>query len=184
LVVYFLLTCIYSWRLKRLVLVDCITLAFLYAVRVLAGAAAVGHQLSFWLLAFSVFLFMSLAFVKRYAELESQRSSGLGSIHGRGYHTADAPLIQTMGIAAGQVAVLVLALYLNSDAVLVLYRSPEIVWGGVLILLFWINWVWVQAHRGNMHDDPLIFAIKDRVSLVTGALFSVVLTIGAVGLRW
>jgi 4-hydroxybenzoate polyprenyltransferase len=184
LALYFLLTCLYSWKLKRIMLLDCMTLAFLYTVRVLAGAAAVGHHLSFWLLAFSVFLFLSLAFVKRYAELESQRSSGHGRIHGRGYHTADASLIQTMGITAGQVAVLVLALYLNSDAVVVLYRTPEVVWGGVLVLLFWINWMWMQAHRGNMHDDPLVFAVKDRVSLLAGFLFAVVLAVGTVGLPW
>ncbi|WP_241898961.1 MULTISPECIES: UbiA family prenyltransferase [unclassified Erwinia] len=101
LVCYFTLTCAYSWVLKRLMLVDCLTLAMLYTLRIVAGAAAVGHELSFWLLAFSVFLFLSLAFVKRYAELEVQLLSGKEKIHGRGYHTADAPLIQTMGIVAG-----------------------------------------------------------------------------------
>ncbi|XHS80291.1 UbiA family prenyltransferase [Burkholderiaceae bacterium UC74_6] len=181
LVVYFVLTCVYSWVLKRLVLIDCLTLAMLYTLRVLAGAAAVGLDLSFWLLAFSVFLFLSLAFVKRYAELELQRESGRSKLHGRGYHTNDAPLIQTMGITAGQAAVLVLALYLNSDAVTKLYKNPEIVWGAVPIMLFWIHWMWMQAHRGQMHDDPLVFAVKDRTSLVAGAAIGLFLALGTLG---
>ena len=178
LVVYFALTCVYSWILKRLILVDCLTLAMLYTLRVLAGAAAVGLQLSFWLLAFSVFLFLSLAFVKRYAELELQAASGQGKLHGRGYHTDDASLIQTMGITAGQACVLVLALYLNSDAVTRLYKSPELIWGAVPIMLFWVHWMWMQAHRGQMHDDPLVFAVKDRTSLLAGAAVALFLAAG------
>lgn len=184
LTVYFVLTCAYSWVLKRLVLVDCLTLAVLYTLRIVAGAAAAGHSLSFWLLAFSVFLFLSLAFVKRYAELEVQMLNGKGGAHGRGYSTSDAPLIQTMGIVSGYAAVLVLALYLNSDAVIQLYRRPEMVWGAVPIMLFWVSWIWMQAHRGKMHDDPLVFAIKDRASLACGALFAAVLYAGSVGLPW
>jgi 4-hydroxybenzoate polyprenyltransferase len=178
---YFVLTCAYSWTLKRLILVDCLALAMLYTIRIVAGAAAAGLSLSFWLLAFSVFLFLSLAFVKRYAELEIQLLSGNTMAHGRGYYTSDAPLLRTMGVTSGYGSVLVLALYLNSDAVLRLYRTPEIVWGAIPILLFWISWMWMQAHRGNMHDDPVIFAVKDKASLVTGAAFSVVLGLGAVG---
>lgn len=181
---YFLVTSLYSWILKRIVLVDCLTLALLYTLRVIAGAAAVEHELSFWLLAFSVFLFLSLAFVKRYAELEAQRLSGRGNVHGRGYHTDDAQLIQIMGIAAGQVAVLVLALYLNSEAVVQLYRHPEVIWGTVPIMLFWINWMWIQAHRGQMHDDPLVFAVKDGASLLAGALFAGVLAAGSARIPW
>lgn len=183
LVLYFVLTCAYSWVLKRLMLVDCLTLAVLYTLRIIAGAAAVGHALSFWLLAFSVFLFLSLAFVKRYAELEIQQSTSDGKIHGRGYRTADAPLVQTMGIIAGYTSVLVLALYLNSEAVIRLYRSPIWIWGAVPVVLFWISWMWMQAHRGRMHDDPLVFAVKDRASLAAGALFVAILIIGAVGSR-
>lgn len=178
---YFVLTCLYSWVLKRLILIDCLTLAMLYTLRVLAGAAAVGLQLSFWLLAFSVFLFLSLAFVKRYAELELQRESGRSKLHGRGYHTSDAPLIQTMGITAGQASVLVLALYLNSDAVTKLYKNPELVWGAVPVMLFWVHWMWMQAHRGQMHDDPLVFAVKDRISLVAGLAIALFLVAGTLG---
>ncbi|ERK13855.1 integral membrane protein [Pantoea sp. AS-PWVM4] len=181
---YFALTCAYSWLLKRLMLVDCLTLAMLYTLRIVSGAAAVGHDLSFWLLAFSVFLFLSLAFVKRYAELELQLLSGKEKIHGRGYHTADAPLIQTMGIVAGYSSVLVLALYLNSDAVLKLYAAPELIWGAVPVMLFWVSWMWMQAHRGKMHDDPLVFAVKDRASLSAGIIFAAILVAGTVGVSW
>jgi 4-hydroxybenzoate polyprenyltransferase/phosphoserine phosphatase len=183
-VCYFLLTCVYSWGLKRVMLVDCLTLALLYTLRIVAGAAAAGLPLSFWLLAFSVFLFLSLAFVKRYAELEMQLSHGKKKAHGRGYYATDAPLVQTMGITAGYAAVLVLALYLNSDAVVKLYLIPEFVWGAVPVMLFWVSWMWMQAHRGNMHDDPLVFAVKDRASLACGAAFAAVLLLGSTGWPW
>jgi 4-hydroxybenzoate polyprenyltransferase len=114
---YFVLTCAYSGGLKRLMLVDCLILAMLYTLRIVAGAAAISMGLSFWLLAFSVFLFLSLAFVKRYAELEVQLLSGKQKTHGRGYYTSDAPLLQTMGMASGYAAILVLAFYLNSEDV-------------------------------------------------------------------
>ncbi|WP_415807006.1 UbiA family prenyltransferase [Bordetella muralis] len=182
LVVYFLLTCLYSLWLKRLMLVDCFTLALLYTLRIIAGAAAIGVTLTFWLLAFSIFLFLSLAFVKRYAEMEVQLLSGKKKIHGRGYLSSDAQLIQTLGIMVGCLSVLVLALYLNSDDIAHLYRSPEIVWIGVPTMLFWISWIWMQAHRGNMHEDPVIFAVKDRVSLVSGLIFAALLVLGSIGL--
>lgn len=181
---YFFVTCAYSWWLKRLVLVDCLTLAMLYTLRIVAGAAAAGITLSFWLLAFSVFLFLSLAFVKRYAELQVQILNGKLKAHGRGYLTSDAPLIQMLGITAGYAAVVVLSLYLNSEAVLALYREPEIVWGAVPAILFWVSWMWMQAHRGHMHDDPLVFAVKDRASLASGLIFGVVLAIGAKDGLW
>jgi 4-hydroxybenzoate polyprenyltransferase len=153
-------------------------------VRIIAGAAAAGMALSFWLLAFSVFLFLSLAFVKRYAELELQILSGKSLVHGRGYYTSDAPLIQTLGVTSGYGAVLVMALYLNSEAVLRLYRTPELVWGTVPVLLFWISWMWMQAHRGKMHDDPVVFALKDKASLCAGAAFTVIMAAGAMGWTW
>ena len=178
---YFALTCAYSWGLKRLMLVDCLTLAMLYTLRIVAGAAAVNVNLSFWLLAFSVFLFLSLAFVKRYAELEVQLLSGKQKTLGRGYYTLDAPLLQTMGMTSGYAAILVLAFYLNSDAVTKLYNMPELIWAAVPIMLFWISWMWMKAHRGEMHDDPLVFAVKDKASLLAGLAFALVLAMGTVG---
>ena len=184
LILYLVLTTAYSLGIKRLLLLDCLTLAMLYTIRVVAGAAAVDMPLSFWLLAFSVFIFLCLAFVKRYAELRERLVEGKQTIHGRGYVSADAPLIQMLGICAGYAAVVVLALYLNSDAVLQLYLVPEMIWGAVPVTLFWISWMWLKAHRGEMHDDPLIFALKDSASLLSGVAFVLVLLSGTLGWSW
>lgn len=183
LAVYFLLTCTYSLWLKRLVLVDCLTLAALYTLRIIAGAAAVAVTLSFWLLAFSVFFFLSLAFVKRYAELQVQARAGNSYAHGRGYVVTDAPLVQTLGITAGYTSVLVLALYLHSETVARLYRQPELIWFAVPLMLFWVSWVWMQAHRGEMHDDPIVFAIKDKSSLVVAVLIAICFALATTGIR-
>ncbi|MBC7488881.1 MAG: UbiA family prenyltransferase [Glaciimonas sp.] len=180
LLLYFLLTCIYSVKLKQLVLIDCMTLAILYTLRVVAGAAAVGSAMSFWLLAFSVFLFLSLAFIKRFAELQVQLLNGKHRAHGRGYFTDDAPLIQMLGIASGFMSVLVLALYLNSPEIQRLYVQPEWVWGTVPVMVFWVSWLWLRAHRGEMHDDPLIFAVKDKGSLAAGVFFAAFMLLGTV----
>lgn len=170
LLIYLLLTSFYSWGLKRFVIVDVLTLAILYTLRIVAGAAAIEMPLSFWILAFSIFLFLSLAFIKRDAELRSH--DGIGhQLHGRGYITTDAPLIQQLGISSGFAAVLVLALYINSENVIKLYRMPEMIWGAVPLLLWWLSWMWFKANRGLMHDDPIVFAIKDKTSLFIGALF-------------
>ena len=180
LALYFFATCAYSWVLKRIVLVDCLTLAMLYTIRIIAGAAATHIELSFWLLAFSIFLFLSLAFVKRYTELEMQLLQGHQTLIGRGYYTTDAPLIQILGLSAGFAATLVMAFYLNSNDVLKLYHTPLLVWGTIPPLVFWISWMWIQAHRGLMHDDPLLFAIKDKASLFAGAVFVMALALGTV----
>lgn len=161
---YFTLTFVYSAKLKKIALIDCLTLAALYTIRIVAGAAAVSIPLSFWLLAFSTFIFLSLAFVKRYAELQVQSLEGKDKAHGRGYYVTDASLIQTMGITAGYAAVLVLALYLQGETVATLYHTPEFIWGSVPLMLFWISWIWLKAHRGLMNDDPLVFAVKDKAS--------------------
>jgi 4-hydroxybenzoate polyprenyltransferase/phosphoserine phosphatase len=181
---YFALTCAYSLILKRLVIIDCLALAMLYTLRVIAGAAALSIPLSFWLLAFSAFFFLSLAFVKRYAELDLQAKSGSERAHGRGYLTSDASLVQTLGLMSGYASVLVLALYLNSEAVVRLYRSPELIWAAVPVLLYWISRIWMKAHRGEMHDDPLVFALRDRVGLIAGVIFFGVLLAGSRGWTW
>ena len=170
LLIYLALTSFYSWGLKRLVIVDVLTLAILYTLRIVAGAAALDMPLSFWILAFSIFLFLSLAFIKRDAELQSHNGERQ-KLHGRGYITSDASLIQQLGVSSGYAAVLVLALYINSENVIKLYRMPEMIWGAVPLLLWWLSWMWFQANRGLMHDDPIVFAIKDKTSLFIGALF-------------
>lgn len=183
LLTYYLLTSAYSVLLKKVALLDCLVLAALYTLRVIAGATALSMSLSFWLLAFSVFLFLSLAFVKRFVELQEIGDKGQKvSLHGRGYYHGDLQLIQMLGIAAGFICVLLLALYIDSTASSQLYRMPEIVWGAVAVLLYWVSWVWLKAHRGEMHDDPVVFAITDRVSLMCGLIFGGVVVLGTVGL--
>jgi 4-hydroxybenzoate polyprenyltransferase len=157
-----------------------LTLAGLYTVRIAAGAAAAAILLSFWLLAFSIFIFLSLAFVKRYAELQVQRAHGKTEAHGRGYVVGDAPLVQTQGIAAGYAAVLVLALYIQGETVVQLYRTPELIWLAIPLILYWISWVWLQTHRGEMHEDPIVFAVRDRTSWVVAAGIAAVFVVAAV----
>jgi len=174
LLVYLALTCAYSLWLKRLVLIDCLTLAGLYTLRIMAGAVAVTVKLSFWLLAFSVFIFLSLAFVKRYAELKLHEPDSKARAHGRGYYATDLPLVQMLGITAGYASVLLLALYLHSESVRQHYSSPEFLWAVVPLMLFWVSWIWMKAHRGQMHDDPLVFASRDLSSRIVGVLLILV----------
>lgn len=166
LLVYLALTTAYTFGLKQLPLLDCILLAGLYTLRIIAGGVAVDIPVSFWLLAFSVFIFLSLAFVKRYAELDAQSLHGVLALKGRGYRVQDMPLVESLGLVSGFMAVLVLALYLNSDTVVSLYGAPQIIWCAVPIMLLWVSYVWLKTHRGEMHDDPIIFAIEDPVSLL------------------
>ena len=179
--IYFFLTVTYSLSLKRLVLVDCITLATLYTIRIVAGAAAVSISLSFWLLAFSIFIFLSLALVKRYAELLVQSREGKNSAHGRGYLVTDAPLIQALGVSSGYISTLVIALYLRSDNVMSLYAQPLGIWLLIPILLFWVSWLWLKSSRGEMHDDPIVFAAKDKTSLSVAVITVFVFIYAAIG---
>lgn len=170
---YYTLTLAYSFGLKRKVLIDTITLAGLYTARIVAGAVAINVPLSFWLLIFSVFLFFSLALVKRYSELDAMQRQGKLKAAGRGYHIEDLPILHSMGTASGYLCVLILALYINSPIVESLYQRPQIIWFLCVLLLYWISRVWLIAHRGKMHDDPVVFAMKDKVSLSIGALAAV-----------
>jgi 4-hydroxybenzoate polyprenyltransferase len=181
LIIYLFLTVTYSFSLKRLVLVDCLTLATLYTMRIIAGAAAVSVSLSFWLLAFSIFIFLSLALVKRYAELLVQSREGKNSAHRRGYLVTDAPLLQTLGVSSGYISTLVIALYLRSENVMSLYAQPVVIWLLIPILLFWVSWIWLKSSRGEMHDDPIVFAAKDKTSLSVAAIMAFVFIYAAIG---
>lgn len=167
---YYLLTCAYSFRLKRVMMLDVIVLAMLYTTRILAGTAAIHSKPSFWLLAFSMFMFLSLAMIKRFTELLALQRSGRVKASGRGYDVEDIPLIQSLGSASGYMAVLVLALYIDSTASEVLYRHPLHLWLLCPLLLYWISYTWAIAHRGTMHDDPVVFALKDKMSRWTLAI--------------
>ncbi|WP_432460657.1 UbiA family prenyltransferase [Agarivorans sp. QJM3NY_25] len=166
---YYLLTMLYSFYLKRVVLLDVLALAMLYTFRIIAGGFAVGIALSFWLLSFSVFFFLSLAIAKRYTELMVAKRTQKQELRGRGYETDDITLIASLGSASGYLSVLVLALYINSPTITALYTHPQLIWLVCPVLLYWISRVWVIAHRGNMHDDPIMFALKDPTSLVLGS---------------
>ena len=170
---YYAFTCAYSFVLKGMVLIDALALAGLYTLRIIAGSAAVGVPLSFWLLLFSLFLFLSLAFVKRFAELDSMRRQQRLRAAGRGYHIEDLSLLQSLGTASGYLSVLVLALYVNSPEIEVLYSHPKVIWMLCVLMLYWISRVWMIAQRGRMHDDPVIFALKDKQSLGIGLLAAV-----------
>jgi 4-hydroxybenzoate polyprenyltransferase len=170
--VYFGLTLAYSLWLKQIPMLDVLTLAALYTLRIIAGAAAIGVPLTFWLLSFSMFLFLSLAFIKRYSELKAARQNGQSQVlHGRGYSPHDLELVANLGGSAGYTSVLVLALYIQDAHTASLYARPHTIWLACPLLLFWISRAWLIAHRGQMHDDPIVFALKDRVSWVLGALF-------------
>ncbi len=170
---YYGVTVGYSLFLKRFLLVDAVALAGLYTLRVIAGAMAVSVALSFWLLLFSVFVFLSLAFVKRYAELDALRRQQRLHALGRGYRVEDLALLQSFGTAAGYLSVLVLALYINSPDILPLYHHPKAIWVLCVLMLYWISRVWMTAHRGGMHDDPVVYALRDRVSLGIGLLAAI-----------
>ena len=172
LAIYCVGSCAYSLALKRRPVIDVITLAGLYTLRIVAGAVALGLTLSFWIMAFSMFMFLSLALVKRYAELLQALVQGNESnIGGRGYYPGDRQMIAPLGTAAGYVAVMVLALYINDPRATTLYRHPQIIWFACPLLLLWISRVWMIAHRGQMNEDPVIFAVRDLASLAIGALF-------------
>ena len=174
LVVYYAITVLYSFKLKQVLLLDTITLAALYTMRIIAGTLLIGVPFSYWLLAFSMFIFLSLALIKRYVELIKLTSSDKQKTIGRGYHVNDASMIAPLGGAAGYIAVLVLALYINSSQVVALYQHASVLWLACVVLLYWISRAWLLAHRGEMDDDPIFFAIKDKVSLLCAGLIFMV----------
>lgn len=170
--VYYLLTLGYSLGLKRVVMLDVVTLAMLYTIRVIAGAAAMGLVVTFWILAFCMFIFLSLAFVKRYTELNDARINGkTGQTSSRGYMSSDFELLASLGGSSGYISALVLALYINDVNASALYQSPKWLWAACPLLLFWLSRIWLLAHRGQMHDDPIVFALRDKVSRWVGLGF-------------
>jgi 4-hydroxybenzoate polyprenyltransferase len=178
---YVVLTVAYSLRLKQVPIVDVLTLAMLYTLRIMAGAAAIAVPLSFWLLSFSMFIFLSLAFIKRYSELRAASDAGkTGLLRGRGYDPQDLALVSSLGGSAGYTAVLVLALYIQDAHTASLYATPTIIWLACPLLLFWISRAWLIAHRGKMQDDPIVFALKDRLSWVIALLFGAVFVLAKV----
>ncbi len=176
--IYFLLTTAYSMKLKGLLAVDIIVLAMLYTMRIVAGAAATGIMPSVWLLTFSVFLFLSLAAIKRLAELvDLDARAGVKAAAGRAYIVEDRPIVAMIATSAGFLAVLVLALYLDSPEVRAQYDQPMVLWGICLVLLFWVSRIVLLAHRGLVDQDPVVFALSDRVSRISGVAMAVLFAV-------
>ena len=176
LAIYAVTTLAYSLRLKRAVMVDVIVLSGLYTIRILAGSAATGVAVSTWLASFSIFFFLSLAFVKRYAELENLRERGGSTAGGRGYHVSDIEQLRSFGSASGYVSVAVLTLYISNLQAAELYHHTNRLWLLVPVLLLWISLLWLRASRGELDEDPVVYAITDRRSLLLGvAVVAVVL---------
>jgi 4-hydroxybenzoate polyprenyltransferase len=170
LAIYYFVTLSYSLGLKAIVLLDALTLSGLYTMRIIGGVAATRIPPTFWLLVFSIFLFFSLALVKRYSELLALKQRGQLTAHGRGYQVDDLVVLMAFGITSGFLAVLVSAFYINSPNIEILYRYPDLLWPTGPLLLYWVSRIWLIAHRGGMHDDPIVFAATDRGSWMIAAI--------------
>jgi len=173
LMAYFALMTAYTLRLKRVVLLDALVLGGGYALRVVAGGFAVGIRPSARLLGFCIFLFFSLALLKRYAELALLRAREGPAAQARAYLLEDQEFMVALGVSCGALSVLVLALYMGSETVARLYSRADFIWLTCVLLLYWVSHMWLMAHRGHMTDDPLVFALKDRVSGVLIVLMGI-----------
>ena len=173
LAIYFVVSNLYSLYLKTKVILDICVLAGLYTIRLFAGGAATHIRISQWTLAFAMFCFLGLAAVKRYTELLALPDQPTGFFR-RGYQGLDKTTVQAMGVSSMALSVLVLALYLQSPEVTVLYRRPEALWLICPVLLYWFGRIWIVAGRGMMHSDPIVFAVRDRTSLLVAAVIVVI----------
>lgn len=177
LIIYTILTIAYSFDLKRRLIVDALTLAMLYTLRIIAGAAAISVALSEWLLMFSLFFFVSLALLKRVIELEGITDGK--RIPGRGYFPSDVDIIRSIGPSSGLVAVLVFALYINSPGVTKLYSTPQMLWLLCPLLIYWITRIWFLANRGQVNHDPVVFALTDVRSYIVAAFAGIILLLAS-----
>lgn len=174
LIIYFFITLLYSLFFKFKAILDIVVLAGLYTLRIIAGAVAIDVELSSWLLAFSMFIFLSLAIMKRYTELHGLKQQGKdGSVKSRGYLVADMDMLAIIGSASGYISVLIMALFINSLAASNLYSNPNLLWWVCPFLLFWIGRIWLFAGRGGIDDDPIHFVIQDKTSWLLGIIIIV-----------
>ena len=170
LLVYLACTLAYSFYLKRIPLVDVLVLSGLYTVRLLVGGAATDTLISQWLAGFSVFLFFSLALVKRFAELENLRATASQPRNGRGYVLSDIEQLRAFGTASSYAAVVIFAIYISGRDVMTHYARPDRLWLAVPLLLLWLSRIWFLASRGQLNEDPVVFAFTDKMSLLIGAM--------------
>lgn len=177
LLIYCVVTLAYSLYFKRVVIVDVIILSALYTLRILAGAAAARVPISDWMAGFSIFFFFSLALVKRFSELENLRARGVAPSNGRGYLVHDMEQLRAFGTGSAFASIVVFTLYINNPEVRNLYHHPQRLWLLTPLLIWWMSRVWLRASRGQMHEDPVIFALTDRASLLAGvAIFLIALS--------
>ena len=166
LLAYLGLTISYSFYFKRIVLIDVLLLASLYTIRIVAGAFAIDVTVSSWLLGFSMFIFLSLALVKRCTELMAMQRLSRETMKGRGYQVSDYAMLSAMGVAAGYISILVLALFISSPESIGKYTYPALLWLLCPLMAYWVSRLWLKTSRGEMHDDPLIFSLKDQASWI------------------
>jgi 4-hydroxybenzoate polyprenyltransferase len=159
----------YSFVIKRMLFADVVLLAGFYTLRILFGGAATGINISIWTLALSMFLFLTLALSKRITDLKTSLGQSTADVSGRAYKSPDLPQLASFASASGYLAVLVMALYINSPEVTILYRRPQFLWAICPLLIYWISRVLILANRGCMHDDPVVFAFRDKVSWFAAA---------------
>lgn len=171
---YYALTFAYSFVLKRLAMLDVIALCCLYGIRMIAGSVAVSVPLSHWFAAFAMFLFFFLALIKRATELAVLKRAGSASVSGRGYRADDLGVIASMAAGSGFVSVLVLALYVSSIEGSMLYAHPERLWAACLVMIYWVGHLLLTTHRGDMHEDPVVFAVTDGKSLASGLAMALI----------
>jgi 4-hydroxybenzoate polyprenyltransferase len=174
LLIYLALTLTYSFKIKRYFAMDVITLASLYTIRIFAGAAILGVTVSFWLLSFSMFVFLSLALVKRCAELVALQKTQMRQVSGRDYNIDDLNIFISFGCSSSLLAVLMYCFYLNSDILSNQYQEPQILWLSLPAFGYWLMRMWVKTVRGEMHDDPIVYSLKDKGSLIS---ISIMITI-------
>lgn len=167
LLAYLVLTSCYSWVIKEYVLMDVIMLSLLYTIRILAGSVAIGVVTSSWLLAFSAFTFLSLALVKRCAELVSLQQAGADATRGRDYRVTDLVVLWPLGVGASLCAVVVFGLFISAPETQTRYATPQLLWLVTIGLVYWMARLWIKTSRGEMHDDPVVYALKDRGSRLT-----------------
>ena len=173
--IYFAVSLSYSLYLKKLLLLDVFVLSGLYTFRIIVGHMVIGVEFSVWLVSFSLFLFISLAFCKRMAELRMLAQSGTG-VTGRAYESADASQVNLFGVCSAFLSAVVFILYLQSDKVRELYRQPQVLWLLAPVFLYWITRTWMLAHRGNIEvNDPVLFVLKDRATYIVGAISGLIM---------
>ena len=180
LTVYFVATLLYSFVIKKIVIVDCIVLSVLYTLRIISGIIAIHGSFSLWLMTFSLFFFLSLAFIKRYAEIYNLKKTDNNVIPGRGYHVDDLYFVGNIAIASGFVSIVLFSLYLKDPSVQEMLNNIYLTFCSLPILIYWISYMFLKVFRGEMGEDPVVFAIKDFNSLMSGFLFIIVFFLGGI----